>query len=246
LVARQLAQEWESKMKVHQSLKEDYERFCHEQPKQLSDEEKQQIREIANNLPILWNEPTTTSVQRKEIIRQVIQKIQVNVIGQTEQVEIAIQWWGGTSTHAQLIRPVAKWTQLSNYPQLCQRIEQLFKQECCPDEITETLNREGFYPPKRRQTLNVEEIRTLMHRLGLLSSMPPSVPSPLAEHEWWLADLSQTLEMPSVTLYNWIRRGWVRARQLSERPHHWIIWADNAELERLRNHRQTPAGEVLH
>jgi DNA invertase Pin-like site-specific DNA recombinase len=246
LVARQLAQEWESKMKVHQSLKEDYDRFCHEQPKQLSDEEKQQIREIANNLPILWNESTTTSVQRKEIIRQVIQTIKVNVIDQTEHVEVSIQWWGGTLTDAQLIRPVAKWTQLSNYPKLCQRIEQLFKQGYCPDEITQTLNREGFYPPKRRQTLNVEEIRTLIHRLGLLSPIPQSVQSPLAENEWWLADLSQTLEMPSITLYNWIRRGWVRARQLSERPHHWIIWADDAELERLRNHRQTPAGEVLH
>jgi len=84
-----------------------------------------------------------------------------------------------------------------------------------------------------------------MHRLGLLVSASPSVNSPLAEHEWWLADLSHTLEMPSVTLYNWIKRGWVQGRQLPEKPYHWVVWADDVELERLRNHRHLPVGEVL-
>ncbi len=166
LVARQLAQEWESKLKVQQYLKEEYERFCHWQPKQLSNEEKQQIQSIAENLPVLWNSETTTSAQRQDIIRPVIQTIQVNVQGDTEQVDVNIQWWGGATTQTQLIRRVAKWTQLSYYPQLCQRIRQLFQQENSPNEITQILNQEGFHPPKRRQTLNVEEIRTLIHRLG--------------------------------------------------------------------------------
>jgi DNA invertase Pin-like site-specific DNA recombinase len=245
LVARQLADEWEAKLKVHQNLKEEYERFCYHQPKQLSDVEKQQIREIADNLPILWNASTTTSLQRKEIIRQIIQTIKVRVVGESELVEVEIQWWGGAVTQTQLVRPVAKWTQLSNYSQLCQRIEQLFQEGNCPTEITQFLNQEGFHPPKRCQTLNVEEIRMLMHRLGLLASRSSPVNSPLAANEWLLADLSSILEMPSVTLYNWIRRGWVKARQLPEKPCYWVVWADDDELERLRNHRQLPVGEVL-
>lgn len=83
-------------------------------------------------------------------------------------------------TQTQLIRPVAKWMQLSNYSQLCQRIEQLFQEGNCPTKITQSLNQEGFHPPKRRQTLNVEEIRMLMHRLGLLASKSSPFNSPLA------------------------------------------------------------------
>jgi DNA invertase Pin-like site-specific DNA recombinase len=245
LVARQLAQEWESKLKVQQSLKEEYERFCYHQPNQLSAEEMQKIRSIGDNFPMLWNSPTTSSAQRKEITRQVIQTIQVEVHGESEKVTVIIQWWGGATTQTQLVRPVAKWTQLSDYPQLCQRIEELFRQEKCPDEMTQILNQEGFHPPKRRQTLNVEEIRTLMQRLGFSLKPRRSLQLPLAPHEWLLADLANHLEMPSTTLHSWIQRGWVKARQTPEKPHYWIVWADDTELERLRSHRQIPEGEVL-
>ncbi|EKU96253.1 site-specific recombinase, DNA invertase Pin [Leptolyngbya sp. PCC 7375] len=81
LVARQLAQEWEAKLQAQQQLQEDYERFCCEKPKQLSPDQQQQIRRLAQDLPALWSVPTTTQAQRKEIIRQVIDKIIVTVEG---------------------------------------------------------------------------------------------------------------------------------------------------------------------
>jgi DNA invertase Pin-like site-specific DNA recombinase len=245
LVARQLGQEWETKLKSQQQLQEEYERFCHHQPKQLSDEEKQQIRAIADNLPALWNATTTTSAQRKDIIRQVIQTIQVNVQGESEKVDVTVQWWGGATTQTQLVRPVAKWTQLSHYPQLCQRLEQLCQQEKSPDEITQILNQEGFHSPKRRQTLNVEEMRRLMRRLGLRTQTDRPPQLVLAADEWRLADLANHLEMPSTTLHRWIQNGWVKARQTPEKPHYWIVWADATELERLKRYRQIPVSETL-
>ena len=48
--------------------------------------------------------------------------------------------------------------------------------------------------------------------------------------------------MPPETLQNWIRRGWVRARQQEQVPRRWIVWADDAEVERLRQRHQRPAG----
>jgi len=244
LVARQLAQEWEAKLKDYQQLQEEYERFSHQQPKSLSESEKQMIRQLAENLPALWHSPMTTSVQRKEIIRQVIHRIRVNVQGESEWVQVMIDWVGGASTQAQIIRPVARWTQLSNYPQLCQRLEQLAQTQLSSEEITRCLIAEGFYPPKRLTTLKPDEVQTLMRRLGLGTRRGSLVREPLAEHEWWLADLALALEMPVVTLYNWVRRGWVQARQQPHSPHQWIIWADAAELERLKTHRQCPPGEI--
>jgi hypothetical protein len=95
LVARQLAQEWEAKLQAQKQLQEDYERFYHEQPKRLSNEEKQAIRQLAESLPALWNAETTTPAQRKEIVRQVIEKITVTVEGESEQVQVIIKWSGG-------------------------------------------------------------------------------------------------------------------------------------------------------
>jgi hypothetical protein len=48
--------------------------------------------------------------------------------------------------------------------------------------------------------------------------------------------------MPNITLYNWVRRGWVKARQHEQPPRRWIVWADEAEIERLRQRHQQPAG----
>lgn len=59
LVARQLAQDWETALQAQHTLQDDYQRFCHDQPKGLSPEEKQQIQQLADSLPLLWAAPTT-------------------------------------------------------------------------------------------------------------------------------------------------------------------------------------------
>lgn len=245
LVARQLAQEWETQLQAQQQLQEDYERFCEAQPKQLSLEEQQSIRQLAEHLPALWFAPTTTQAQRKEIIRQVIDKITVTIKGESEQVQVLIEWTGGCSDQAQIVRPVAKWTQLSYYPQLCQRLQQLTQAHRSTQEMIDCLHQEGFHPPKRRQTFNPQMLRALMRQLGLGTRPLPKLRESLSDHEWWLPELATRLEMPTTTLYNWVQRGWVKARQSPDPPQHWIIWANETELERLKKHRQRPAGEVL-
>ena len=245
LVARQLAQEWETALQNQQQLQEEYDRFRSQQPKQLTEEDKQLIRELADNLPKLWSAPSTAHSQRKEIIRQVIQKVVVEVEGNSEQVQVTIEWAGGYTTKGKIIRPVAKWTQLSNYRQLCQRLEQMVAAKLTTQEMLTCLHQEGFHPPKRRKTFNAESLRALIRRLGLGQRKDPKPKETLEQHEWWLPELADVLSMPAVTLYDWVRRGWVNARQLTTYPKHWIIWADEAELDRLRTHRQCPTGEIL-
>jgi len=245
LVARHLAQQWEAKLQAQQTLQEEYERFSQQQPKQLSSEEKQQIRHLAKSLPTLWSAPTTTNAQRKEVLRQIIDRVIVTVEGESERVHVTVEWAGGYQCQALITRPVAKWTQLSYYPQLCQRLEHLTEANLTTDEIINCLHQEGFRPPKRRQTFNREMVRALIRHLGLAPASISHSRALLPKPEWWLPELAATLEMPATTLYNWVQRGWVKARQQSEPPQHWIIWADEVELERLRTHRQCPNGDIL-
>jgi hypothetical protein len=245
LVARQLAQEWESKLAEHQHLQEDYERFCLEQSKTLDEHQRQAIYQLAHQIPSLWQAPTTTQSQRKEVVRQVIQSITVRVVGESEQVDVSIEWSGGMKTQASITRPVARWSQLSFYPQLCKYLKQWAQEGLSTDEIIERLHQAGFHPPKRRLTFNRDMVRVLMRRLGLGTPHGPHPRSILDVHEWWLPELAAVLDMPETTLYNWIQRKWVNAKQCSEPPKHWIIWADNTELERLKHHRQRPPGDVL-
>ena len=245
LVARHLAQEWEAKLQAQQELQEEYDRFCVQQPQRLSAQERQSIHQLAHRIPTLWHAPTTTAAQRKAIVRQLIDTITVTVRGESEQVHVKIEWVGGYVGQADIIRPVAKWSQLSTYPQLCARLKQLAQAKVSTDEIIKQLHQEGFHPPKRRATFTRASVRALMRRLGLQVRRSQVPHKSLATNEWWLPELADELDMPTPTLYSWVRRGWVNAHQCSEYPKYWIIWADEAELERLRTHRQRPAGEVL-
>jgi DNA invertase Pin-like site-specific DNA recombinase len=243
LVARQLAQEWEAKLRIQQQLQEEYERFCQQQRKEISEDEREAIRQLADHIPGLWNASTTTNAQRKEILRQILVRVMVNVKDESEFAQLRLEWVGGTCSETQIQRPVAKLTQLSNYSQLCTRVRELVAKGWRAQEIAQQLNQEGFYPPKRRSTFNAEQIQSLVRNLGLQTTRSQRTKEELPVHEWWLTGLAQALSMPTVTLYSWIRAGWVKAKQQEHPPRQWIIWADEAELERLRQLRTQSTGQ---
>ena len=75
--------------------------------------------------PGLWEAESTTDADRKEIIRQVIDRVVIDTQGSTEKVRVVIEWAGGTCTQGEMIRPVGKLERLSYYPELCDRVRAL-------------------------------------------------------------------------------------------------------------------------
>jgi hypothetical protein len=125
LVARQLAKEWEEKLTEQRQLQEDYQRFLHAQPQVLTRAEREAIEALAHNIPALWQAPTTTAADRKDIVRQLIQRVIVAGEGLSERVQITIEWAGGGTTAGIATRPLSRIEHLSYYPQLCERIRSL-------------------------------------------------------------------------------------------------------------------------
>src|SRR2546421_78764 len=67
----------------------------------------------------------TTAADRKEIIRQVVERVIIDVQGSSERVKVCIEWIGGGHTEGVVIRPVGKLSELSTYPQICQLVQEL-------------------------------------------------------------------------------------------------------------------------
>lgn len=239
LVARTLERPWEEALAAEVALKADYERFLSEQPATLSAEERAAIRRLASDIPALWRAPTTTAADRQAIIRQVVERVIVTVLGESEQVEVQVHWLGGHGTHAPLSRPVARLDQLSYYPQLMTRVAALHSEGHQATAIARLLNAEGWRPAKRCETFNGAMVQSLLVRLGRRTPHRTPATAVLREaDEWTLAELSHRLDMPPPTLYRWLRRGLLNARQITQQSHPlWLIWADAAELERLQSRR---------
>src|SRR5439155_23336475 len=98
LVARELERQWEAALQRQGEARQEYAQFCRTQPAVLSAAERAQIRALASDLPDLWNAETTTAQDRKRVVRLVVERVVVQVQGQTEQVDVAIHWVGGRVT----------------------------------------------------------------------------------------------------------------------------------------------------
>ncbi len=125
LVNRQLEADWEAALAETTRLEADYQRFTEQQPATLSPAERAAIQALAADLPQVWNAPSTTQADRKELLRILIEDITVNVAGDSELVHVTITWAGGHKTSGQAVRPVARLDQLSYYPALLARVTEL-------------------------------------------------------------------------------------------------------------------------
>ena len=59
----------------------------------------------------------------------------------------------------------------------------------------------------------------------------------LGRDEWWGRELPERLGVSLNSLFYWIKHGAVQARKEPGGLQRWIVWADAAELERLRAYR---------
>ena len=244
LVVRQLEKDWEAALAERQRLGEEYDRFTATRPRTLTAAEREQIRALASDLPAVWDAPTTTGADRKQLIRHLVEQVRVTVAGTSEKVDVEIVWAGGHRTHAQITRPVACLTQLSYYPQLAARARELAGSGCTIAQIAERLNAEGFGPPKRSPVFTPNAVSDLLQALGIQRSRTPARRNrpALAQHEWWLRDLAAHLGMSQVTLDAWVRRGWATG-YLHPQARLRVVRADPAEVERLRALHQVPRGQ---
>jgi DNA invertase Pin-like site-specific DNA recombinase len=244
LVARTLERRWEEQLAAQQQLEEAYHRVLDEQPRTLSEQERTTIRRLAADIPALWAAPTTTDADRKELIRQVVERIVVQAQGASERVQVTIDWAGGEQTQGMVRRPIRQTADLSTYPQICERVRAWTREGMTVQSIAERLHQEGYQPP-RGERFGLQAVRDLRRRLGLSGRPRVRARAGLGPDEWWRSELTRTLGIPVGTLGHWIQRGWVRARQEPHGLRRWIVWADAAELERLRQLHHRSVDEAI-
>ena len=92
LVTRQLEADWESALAEAGRLEAEYQRFAEQTPAVLAPAERDAIRSLASDLPRVWDAPTTTRADRKELLRILTDDVTVAVEGDSEIVNVDITW----------------------------------------------------------------------------------------------------------------------------------------------------------
>ena len=230
LAARTLEQQWEQALRDERQRQEEYDRFVQQRPLELTAGEKDRIRALASDLPALWQSAATGVVDRKEILRCLIERVVVGVQGNTEFVDVTIHWAGGFVSQHRIERPVAEYQQMRDYDRLAERLRALQESGHTAAQMAEHLSREGFHPTGRRKAFCAMTVRQLLSRWQLSGERHELVS--LGPDEWWLSDLARRMKVSAATVRRWIARRWVHCRRSPQHGYH-LPWADADELERL-------------
>jgi DNA invertase Pin-like site-specific DNA recombinase len=250
LVVRTLERRWEDALSKEQELKEEYARLVAREPVPLKEEDRERIRKLASDIPVLWHSVTTTPAERQTIVRQLIERIIVTVQGDTEKVDVEIHWAGGHKTNALLVRPVARLEQLSYYEGLSKRVAELHSTGITAKAIAKKINEEGWRPAKRRDTFNGYMVSNILSRMGLtkiIKTETSMASKRQKSDEWTLPELARKLDMSPITLYSWYQKDRLTAHRTKVGSRiRLMIKADETEIERLRSIRNEPRAWALH
>jgi DNA invertase Pin-like site-specific DNA recombinase len=231
LVARNLELAWEEKLRAHRGLIEQHERFQREQPRVLSAEEIEHIHRLSIDIPTIWSAPATTDADRKAIIREIVDRVEVNVEGKSDWVEAWVHWAGGSKTYTRFQRPVASLAQLSNGKQIVIRISELLESLVSIPKIAEQLNSEGFKTPRGKR-FDTSRVTKIMRCNGLHSKRQVKKPTTeLGKDEWFIVDLMKETNLSYGKIYRLIMASRLTSRK--DKLGRWIVKVDKQTLKAI-------------
>jgi DNA invertase Pin-like site-specific DNA recombinase len=231
LVARTLEARWEDALKKQRQVEEEYHRFLAKLPASIGAADRERIKSLSGSVAALWHADGTSAVDRKQIIRCVVDRVILVCDKSTENNHVTIDWQGGMTTRHEVARPVGTYTQLKDFRRLSERIAQLHREGLHLAQIAARLNDEGFVPPRRRGVFKESTVGSLMRDLGLVGELFRD--DLLGQDEWWIPDLAGKLGVIPQKIHYWVKQGWVHSRRTPSGKH-LIVWADTTELDRLR------------
>lgn len=98
LVARGLEREWEQRLTDLETAQAELARRQEQRPCVLSREERERLLALGADLAIVWDAPTTTSRDRKELLRALIEEVILSVDRDEPAAHLTLRWKGGALT----------------------------------------------------------------------------------------------------------------------------------------------------
>jgi DNA invertase Pin-like site-specific DNA recombinase len=105
LVARSLEREWEESLVALEAAKAELACREHERPRVLSPHERDRLLALGPDLASVWAAPSTTPRDRKELLRTLVEEVNVTVDRDKAAAHLALRWKGGALSHIDLALP---------------------------------------------------------------------------------------------------------------------------------------------
>lgn len=214
LVARTLERRWEDKLRELEKAEQDFQSWVNQQHLTLTPADRQDLLSLGADLPQVWQAPSTTAADRKQILRLVIKDVIVDQKRVHGQVWFQINWQTGAVSEHAYIRRVRSYSDHAQYDQIQQRIRDLHAEQKLDDEIAAALNAEGFRTTKRGPFDN--KTIWLLRKEMDLPAIKPNGPHPMCWEDgtYSVQGAAEVIGVFSGTIHKWLRTGRLEGHQL--------------------------------
>jgi len=218
LVARSLERAWEERLRRADQIEQEYSAWRREQAVSISDNDRQEILALGEDLPRLWHAATTGSADRKQIVRLVIKEVTLDQKRRRGYVWIRVIWQTGAASEHWLQRRVQSYAQHADADELKKRIVELNSAQRTDGQIAAILNAEGFRtahgPPFSGGMIHVlrKQWRIPTVKINGTAANPPQWP----DGSYSVQGAAAMIGITPQIIFDWLRKGWLAGTQLAK------------------------------
>lgn len=233
LVARTLERDWNEKLADVQRLEQEFESLPKPTALFTTPEQRQRILALAQDLPHIWNAPTTKQAERKQLLRFLIKDVTLARRDTTRY--IGIRWQTEAITELTIPRPIPSCEAIKTPDAVLDRIRTLAVDHT-DRQIADQLNNDGLLSG-RGLTFTHRMVQWLRYSYSISSACPAGpafCPSgQRGDGRYSARKAAELLNVNVSTIAAWCTEG--KLDFIQERPHgpRWVTLTPDV-IERLR------------
>lgn len=211
LVARTLEAEWEHRLTELAAAEAELSRRERERPGPITDEQRKRIRLLGGDLNRVWQAPTTTDRDRKELLHTLLEEVNVKVERAKSKANLILRWRGGAISELEVALRVYKTPPIRTDDDTIELVRRLAVHY--PDAmIAGILNRQGRRTA-RGDRFTANKVGNLRRYWKIPRFDPKSVPT-----EGELVTVQKAAQMLGVapsTVHRWLADGFIAGEQIT-------------------------------
>jgi transposase len=238
LVARGLEAQWEQRLRELDQAQTELTRREQLRPRSLNIAERASLLALGKDLPQLWQAPTTTLRDKKELLRTLLEEVSIRVEREHYRAHLRVRWRGGKLTECEVALPRSRPATIRTDEDTIALVRRL-AQHHSEATIAGILNKQG-----RTTAYGLRFDQNHVGNLRRHWNIPRFEP-PAKQPEGELLSIKQAaaaLGTAPSTLHRWVNDGFIAGEQTTPGAP-WRIRMTDALRDRFVD--QSPAGYVV-
>ena len=223
LVASTLERRWNEALVNLEQIKQQHRQFRCEQHLELTAEQRKKVFALAQDLPRLWNAPTTRAKDKKRMLRLLIKDITVEKFLEPKHLILHIRWQGEATEDILCDIPMRIQDRTRYKKEFVSKIQKLAEKHTNA-QIAELLNQEGVKSSKGK-VFTPSIIKGIRRRY--------QIEGPQLKHanELTVKEIAEKFEVSIGVVYYWIESGYLAARKIQRGYPYWITLSPKKEKQ---------------